>query len=143
MSEPLNETTGSFLVRRLEELAPVRRWLNAELDSHRYNPHDTFAVRTGFEEAVTNAIAHGNGGDPNKSAAIDVAVGASRIEITIEDEGPGFNQACLKDPTADENLLKESGRGVMLMRSFMDEVHYNDAGNRVRLVKYRSDSTPS
>ena len=143
MSEPLKEAAGSFSIRRLEELGPVRQWLNAELNSHRYNPHDTFAVRTGFEEAVTNAIAHGNAGDANRAAAIDLAVGESKVEITIEDEGPGFDAARLEDPTVEKNLLKESGRGVMLIRSFMDEVHYNGEGNRVRLVKYRSDSTPS
>jgi serine/threonine-protein kinase RsbW len=143
MSEPLNEATGSFSIHRLEELGPVRQWLRTELNSRRYSPHETFAVRTGFEEAVTNAIAHGNGGDPSKAAAIDLAVGESKIEITIQDEGPGFDAASVEDPRADKNLLKESGRGVMLIRSFMDEVHYNDAGNRVRLVKYRSDSSPS
>jgi serine/threonine-protein kinase RsbW len=140
MSEPLNEATGAFSIRRLEEVGPVRRWLSAELDSHRYSPHDTFAVRTGFEEAVTNAITHGNSGDPAKAVSIELAVSETKAEITVADEGPGFNAAGLEDPTAEQNLLKESGRGVMLIRSFMDEVNYNDAGNRVRLVKYRSHS---
>jgi serine/threonine-protein kinase RsbW len=139
MIGPSNEATGSFRVRRLEELGAVREWLHSALSAHRYGSHDTFAIRTGFEEAANNAITHGNSGDPAKAATIDLTVGQGQVDITIEDEGPGFDYSHLEDPTSDENLLKESGRGVMLIHSFMDEVHYIGPGNRVRLVKYRSD----
>jgi serine/threonine-protein kinase RsbW len=139
MIEAPNEATGSFCVRRLEELSAVREWLHTALGAHRYGPHDTFAIRTGFEEAANNAITHGNGGDPAKKATIDLRVGQGKVEITLQDQGPGFDYSHVADPTSKENLLKESGRGVMLIHSFMDEVHYNESGNRIRLVKYRSD----
>ncbi len=143
MTGPLHEETGSFCIRRLEEIGAVRQWLRSELGSRGYSPHDTFAIWMGFEEAASNAITHGNRGDPAKTVTIELAIDETKVEITIEDEGAGFNASGLEDPTADENLLKESGRGVMLIRSFMDEVRYNDVGNRVRLVKHRSDSTPT
>ncbi len=151
MIGPSNEATGSFCIHRLDELSAVRQWLHKALSAHRYGSHDTFAVRTGFEEAATNAIAHGNQGDPAKAATIDLTVDEAKVEITIQDEGPGFDYSHVEDPTARKNLLKDGGRGVMLIRNFMDEVHFNDTGNRIRLVKYRSgvpqqvraDSAPS
>ena len=143
MTGPSNEATGSFSICRLDELSAVRQWLHKALSARRYGSHDTFAIRTGFEEAATNAIAHGNEDDPAKAATIVLTVDEAKVEITIQDEGPGFDYSHVADPTAEENLLKDGGRGVMLIRNFMDEVHYNAAGNRIRLVKYRGDSSPS
>jgi serine/threonine-protein kinase RsbW len=142
MSGPSDGDTHSFCISRVEELAPVRQWLHDQLGRRRYSSHDTFAIRTGFEEAATNAITHGNGSDPAKRTLIKLSVSDARVEMTIEDEGPGFDYTHVKDPTTDENLCRAGGRGVMLIRAFMDEVDYNEAGNRVRLVKYRSDWSP-
>jgi len=142
MSGPSDGATQSFCISRLEELAPVRQWLRDQLGRRRYASHDTFAIRTGFEEAAANAITHGNRSDPAKHVRIELSIGDARVEMTIEDEGPGFDYGHVKDPTADENLLRAGGRGVMMIRAFMDEVDYNEAGNRVRLVKYRSDAPP-
>ncbi|MBN1916989.1 MAG: ATP-binding protein [Verrucomicrobia bacterium] len=139
MSGPSDGATQSFCISRLEELAPVRQWLRDQLDGYGYPPHDLFAIRTAFEEAATNAITHGNASDPAKCVHIDLSVCDSRVEMTVEDEGPGFDYTHVKDPTADENLCRAGGRGVMLIRAFMDEVHRNASGSRVRLVKYRSN----
>lgn len=140
MSTPSEGATRSFRISRVEELAPVRRWLKDQLERRQYSSHDTFAVRMGFEESVHNAITHGNNGDPAKRVTIDLAVSDEKADIIIEDEGPGFDYTHVKDPTTDENLFQAGGRGVMLIRVFLDEVHYNESGNRVHLVKYRSDS---
>jgi serine/threonine-protein kinase RsbW len=138
MGAPPDRTTGSFCIHRVEELAEPRRWLHDQLDRHHYGPHDTFAVRTGFEEAANNAISHGNDGDPAKRVTIEISVDDDRVEIDIEDEGTGFDYTHVEDPRKEENLLRDSGRGVMLIRSFLDKVQYQGRGNRVRLVKYRS-----
>jgi len=140
MSGPSDGATRSFTVSRLEELAPVHQWLRDQLGRQRYTPHDTFAIRLAFEESASNAITHGNDSDPAKRVLIELSVNDARVEMTIEDEGPGFDYTHVKDPTTDENLCRAGGRGVMLVRAFMDEVHRNASGNRVRLVKYRSDS---
>jgi serine/threonine-protein kinase RsbW len=138
MTEPLNKATGSFCICRLEEIERVRTWLKNELESHHYGRHDTFAVRLAFEEAVANAVTHGNRGDSAKGVTVELVVNDAKVEMTISDEGPGFDIAHLEDPTTEENIMREFGRGVMLMRGFMDTVRFNDTGNCVCLVKHRS-----
>jgi len=138
MTEPLNKATGSFCIRRLEEIERVRTWLKNALDAHHYGGHDTFAVRLAFEEAVANAVTHGTRGDPAKGVTIELVVNDAKVEMAISDQGPGFDVVHLEDPTTDENIMREFGRGVMLMRGFMDGVRFNNTGNCVCLVKHRS-----
>ncbi len=82
-------------------------------------------------EAVNNAIQHGN--EENSNLFVDVAVGDKDTEFCfrIKDEGIGFDFNSLPDPTAPENLLKESGRGIFLMRNLADEVEFDGEGNSV------------
>jgi serine/threonine-protein kinase RsbW len=82
-------------------------------------------------EAVNNAISHGNEQAP--SLSIDVAVGDSidSFCFKIKDQGLGFDYNNLPDPTAPENILKENGRGIFLMRNLSDEVSFNESGNEV------------
>ena len=84
-------------------------------------------------EAVNNAIQHGNEADSN--LFVDVAVGDKETEFCfrIKDEGIGFDFNSLPDPTAPENLLKESGRGIFLMRNLADEVEFDGQGNSVNI----------
>ena len=84
---------------------------------------------------MNNAIKHGNKFDANKTVELAYDISESRAIITITDQGSGFNPSTLPDPTVDENLEKPTGRGVMLIHAYMDEVAYNDAGNQVRMVK--------
>ena len=94
-----------------------------------------FAVRLALEEAVVNAIRHGNKSDPNKRICVSYLVEDARIVISVEDEGSGFDLDSVPDPTAEENLEADHGRGILLMRVYMDEVVYNERGNRVTLTK--------
>lgn len=102
-----------------------------------FSPRDVFGVRLALEEALVNAIKHGNRMDPAKSVRISCQINKDKVRIEIEDEGPGFNPEEVPDPTADENLERPCGRGIMLMRSFMSLIEYNDVGNRVVLEKHR------
>jgi serine/threonine-protein kinase RsbW len=93
-------------------------------------------------ESVINAIKHGNANDVSKRVHVEVAPieGDCRhgVWVRVRDEGPGFDPACLPDPLAPENLLKSSGRGIFLIRSFMDEMHVGRAkegGMEVVMVK--------
>ncbi|MDG2207196.1 MAG: response regulator [Pirellulales bacterium] len=113
-----------------------------------------------LEEALINAMIHGNleidssikENDPaqfdamvqqrcnelpykERKIEVEVELSAEQIVVTIGDHGQGFDPTTLPDPTEPENLEKVSGRGVLLMRSFMDEVQFNDAGNRVTMIK--------
>lgn len=107
------------------------------LESFDYPARDIFCVRLAIEEAVTNAIKHGNKRDASKKVFVRCLVDERRVHLVVEDEGPGFDLAEVPDPTADENLDKPSGRGIRLMQSFLTAVEYNEKGNRVTLVKER------
>lgn len=99
---------------------------------------DRFAIQMGLEEALTNAIKHGNQNDPQKLVTLKVRIDSIEIRILIADEGQGFRHARVRDPTRKSNRKRESGRGVALIRFFMNEVHYNEAGNQLEMVKHRS-----
>jgi serine/threonine-protein kinase RsbW len=97
-----------------------------------------FGIDLAVREAVTNAVKHGNKFDQTKQVKITIENRAHELLITIEDEGAGFELNQVPDPTSSENLLKESGRGIFFMRSFMDEVvweHAATGGTIVRLTK--------
>ncbi|MEY3443843.1 MAG: hypothetical protein RLZZ519_2124 [Bacteroidota bacterium] len=92
-------------------------------------------VMIAVTEAVNNSIRHGNRGDDSKLVRIKCAsLNPYRIMMAVEDEGNGFDPETLPDPTAPENMLRESGRGVFLMRQLSDEIHFQDSGRRVEMV---------
>lgn len=101
-----------------------------------YSERCSFAIRLALEEGLINAIQHGNKGDQGKSVDVVYDADEKRIEITITDQGEGFDPETIPDPTVDENLEKPTGRGIMLMRAYMDEVHFSQHGKRVILTKF-------
>ncbi|REJ75544.1 MAG: hypothetical protein DWQ47_08710 [Acidobacteria bacterium] len=88
-----------------------------------------------LDEAFVNAVKHGNKFDTSKLVRISVEISPKKASFTIEDEGEGFNVNEIPDPRDPENLFKTSGRGVMFIFNIMDEVSYNDRGNRLTMVK--------
>lgn len=137
-----NATDGKLILEsRLCELAKAEEPILRALQKQGFTEKDRFAVRLAMEEALANAVKHGNCGDPCKSVTVKFHVGPRTVRITIEDEGCGFKPAGVPDPTCDENLQKPCGRGVMLMRVYMNEVKYNAAGNKITLVKRRTPTT--
>ena len=109
--------------------------LLAEVAGCNYSEAATFAIKLAVEEGVNNAIKHGSRFDSRKTVELVYDISKDRAVITITDQGGGFDPSAVPDPTADENLEKPTGRGVMLMRAYMDEVVYNCRGNQVRMVK--------
>lgn len=87
------------------------------------------------DEAITNAIIHGNANDPAKKVSIQIYVSASRFKMRVKDQGQGFDTGGVADPTEGSNLLRPSGRGVYLMRSIMDSVEYREGGRVLELEK--------
>jgi len=110
---------------------------------------EKFASASGFQgdklheiamavrEATINAVLHGNGYDPAKTVDLTFERRPGRLEITVRDQGGGFDVNRVPDPLAPENLLKKSGRGIFLIRSYMDEVRFRqlDLGTEVILIK--------
>ena len=110
------------------------------LAEHQWTAHDIFSVRLALEEAIVNAIKHGNRLDANKHVHVLCKVSAELMWAQITDQGPGFDPEEVPDCTDDENLDRPSGRGIMLMRCYMSRVEYNDAGNIVVMEKRRTAS---
>jgi serine/threonine-protein kinase RsbW len=113
-----------------------------QLGAHGWPPSDIFAIHLAAEEALVNAIVHGNQLDPAKRVHVACEVSPERAWLEITDEGEGFDPASVPDCTLEDRLDVPSGRGVMLMRSFMTRIEYNDRGNSVVLEKVR-DPTES
>ncbi len=92
-------------------------------------------LRLALTEGITNAMEHGNGWDPQKSVEIRSHITPHLLEVSIQDQGEGFDFSDLPDPTDEANLLQERGRGIFLMRAIMDEVIYVEPGNLLLLRK--------
>jgi serine/threonine-protein kinase RsbW len=99
-----------------------------------YNSQTVFAIKLALEEAMMNAIKHGNRLDEKKKVHIEAKVSSRQAEIVVEDEGPGFNRRSVPDPTLPENLEKCSGRGIHLIEAYVHEVEWSKGGRRVRMV---------
>lgn len=136
-TDDLGAWTEKVLPSNLAAIRESERDLLARLTELGYDDDHRFAVRLAFEEALVNAMKHGNKMDPARSVTLAYRVSPERVEIRVADEGPGFDPGVVPDPTADENLNKPCGRGIMLMRCYMDEVAYAADGKEVRMVKYR------
>ncbi len=115
----------------------------AKLEEHNFDKDDIFAVHLTFEEAFLNAVKHGNKNDPTKKVKIDYSVTSEKVEITITDEGAGFEPETVDDPRFGKGLYEPGGRGLLLMNSYMDIVKYNEEGNSVYMVRYKEKPTLS
>jgi serine/threonine-protein kinase RsbW len=119
-------------------IAGVCEWILAKLKDNNFGEDDIFAVHLALEEAFINAVKHGNKMDPSKEVKIDYSVGSDKVGISMTDQGNGFDPDSVPDPRYGENLYKTEGRGLLLIRSFMDVVEFNKRGNRVHMVRYKA-----
>lgn len=94
-----------------------------------------FDIKLCIEEAVRNGIVHGNRSDRSLSVKISWKVKAGAVIIEVEDEGRGFDHDAVLDPTHSDNITRNCGRGVFLIKKLMDEADYLGAGNKLRMVK--------
>lgn len=111
----------NYLMKRVEKSGVV-------------NP-ETSNLFVALDEAFVNAVKHGNKFNAEKLVRITAEVSKEEARFTIEDEGEGFNVTEIPDPRNPENLFKTSGRGVLFIYNIMDEVKYNDRGNRLTMIK--------
>ena len=116
----------------------VCKQLLVEIEASNYSTEEIFSVHLALEEAFINAIKHGNKMDSSKTVQIDYVISPEKVEITMTDEGQGFDPRTVPDPRVEENLYKTEGRGLLLINSYMDEVNFNETGNRVHMVKYKT-----
>jgi serine/threonine-protein kinase RsbW len=107
------------------------------LQACNFSEDDIFSVHLAIEEAFINAIKHGNKMETTKAVKIDYSIENDKVEICMTDEGAGFDPEVIPDPRYGDNLYKPAGRGMLLMRSFMDVVEYNKQGSSVRMIRYK------
>ena len=121
-----------------DETRQAQQTLLEAIEKSDYDAATCFAVRLALEEALTNAFKHGNKNDPAKIVTLECVVNRDRIVLDIEDQGEGFDPTAVPDPTEEENLEIPAGRGIVLMKSFMTDVHFEPPGNRVRMTFSRT-----
>jgi serine/threonine-protein kinase RsbW len=119
------------------EIEAVLAGVVEELQAASYSRKEIFGVRLALEEAIVNAIKHGHRGDPTKKVRVRYRVTGAGVFAEVEDEGAGFDPNQVPDPLDPDNLERECGRGMLLMRSYMTTVRYNDRGTCVALCKER------
>jgi len=134
------ETTELSLPSRIETVAAAAAAVAQFVGRSGVSDDAAFGIDMAVREAVTNAVLHGNRQDENKTVDLVLKSSPDAVEISVHDQGPGFNPEDVPDPTAKENILKASGRGIFFMRTFMDEVDWSirpEGGTTVRMLKRR------
>ncbi len=109
-----------------------------EAEALGFNEDDMHEIGMAVRECMVNAVVHGNRYNARKKVHAMIQRGADRLSIVIQDEGEGFDMADLPDPLADENLLRHSGRGLLLIQAYMDEFQIRPRepkGTEVKMVK--------
>ncbi len=103
-----------------------------------FGDEEIMQISMAVREAAVNAVLHGNAYDPEKKVKLEFENTGKELVITIKDQGKGLDPAKIPDPLAPENLLKTSGRGIFLIRSFMDEVQIQPShtGTEIKLIKH-------
>jgi len=103
-----------------------------------WSSKEQFAINLALEEALINAVQHGNNSDPSKSVHFSCHLTNYHAKFRVEDEGDGFDPNAVPDPTDEEHIEIASGRGVLLIKSFMSCVCWNDKGNALEFEKDRA-----
>ncbi len=114
----------------------VQRLVREDVERSGFDHDSQFAIKLALEEAIINAIKHGNKMDRSKRVQVEWTITPQTAEFIVEDEGAGFQRRTVPDPTVDRNLERLTGRGILLMEAYMNEVEWLDGGKRVRLVKH-------
>ena len=107
----------------------------SDVRRHGYCEEAEFAIKLALEEAMINAVKHGNCNDASKQITVRFDVDDQRTVIIVRDEGEGFHPENIPDPTSEERLALPSGRGIMLMRAYVDKIEFRDNGCEVYLMR--------
>ena len=138
MSPKAPKSFALTIPSRLDEMVTVHALVGEAIKEYRLSDELAHWIELTISESMINAIQHGNKSDPTKEASLKISSDGNMIEIIVEDEGRGFTLDKVADPTDGANLLKPSGRGILIIRSFMDEVVLSQregGGSRLRMVK--------
>jgi serine/threonine-protein kinase RsbW len=133
------ETVDQFLDSSLDSVDSAEQLVLHVARKAGFQEEDLHKIGMAVRESMVNAVVHGNQYSAHKKVRVSVSKGQDRLTVTISDQGKGFELEQLPDPLSEENLLRNSGRGIFLIRAFMDELHVrrlSPAGTEVTLTKY-------
>jgi serine/threonine-protein kinase RsbW len=128
------EVDEEVVIQTAEVRAAVDRLLH-RISRMGYTVQFLFCVTLALEEAVANAVRHGNRNDPKKQVRLRLVASRDGVQVEVEDEGDGFDADSVPDPLSEDGLVRPSGRGILLMRSFMDAVAFHQQGTLVSMNK--------
>ena len=141
-SEPVRHARASKMPRAViqstNECQPIIESVISAMAKEGYSDRDRMAVYLAIMEGIVNAVKHGNRGDRRKHVTVDCGVDGNEVFARIEDQGAGFDPGAVPDPRDPANCERPSGRGLLLMRTHMTSVRFNERGNCVTMCKRRS-----
>lgn len=132
-------TVEQLLSSTLDSVDAAEQTVLKEAEELGFGEDDLHKIGISVRECMVNAVVHGNRYSDKKKVHLAILRSPDRLEVVIGDEGEGFDVSSLPDPLANENLLRHSGRGILLIQAFMDEFQLRPRepkGTEVRMVKY-------
>ncbi len=128
------------LPSQLNKIEEAALFVEKALIDLNYCPENRDNIVIAATEAITNAIIHGNKRDPQKKVYITIGGFKNRIVIRVKDQGKGFQPRSVHDPLAPENIMRENGRGILILKSLMDDIafHFSPKGTEIILTKFKS-----
>jgi serine/threonine-protein kinase RsbW len=138
MEQAIKEDNRIIIPSSLNFLREVDEFVEEKLRSQGVEQGIVTDIAISVTEVVTNAVAHGNQNDPDKKVTVSLKIDKKQVVIRVEDQGHGFDPQHLANPLAEENLLKDAGRGIFIVKSLMDEIKFEispDSGTAVILIK--------
>jgi serine/threonine-protein kinase RsbW len=124
-----------------EEMDKAAGIILKDMDAAAFPDESIRKMKITLTELMANAIGHGNDEDHSRKATIGHMVTRTVASVGIMDEGPGFDPSQIPDPTLPENLVKDHGRGLYIVRNYVDEMVFNEKGNRILIWKYHRDES--
>ncbi len=134
-----DDSPEMLLLNSHDEIENICSAVLKKLDKKGYSNKDIFQVHTSMHEILSNAILHGNKFNSDKKVYVFYKVALDSFSVSVIDEGNGFDYSNLPDPVSIENIDKNHGKGLYVVKAFMDEIAFNDKGNRVKINKYQKN----
>ena len=140
MTDSEASKTTYTLASSLDSVNEVEQKAEALAREAGVDDDDLFKISMAVREAAVNAVIHGNAQDPDKQITVSLENTGASLIFSVADQGKGLDPDALPDPLAPENLMRGSGRGIFLIRSLMDEVHFKqlNPGTELTLIKHLS-----
>lgn len=123
-----------ILLSSFDEIDRLQSYLENIQEFAGFGEEQFAKIQLALNEAVTNAIVHGNKEDDSKKVRINARMQDEELMISVKDEGPGFDPDALPDPLKEENLLEESGRGIFLIKQYADDVNFTEKGTKLTMM---------